>query len=194
MSCSPYDLKDYFLGELGETEHREMRTHLAGCPACREELERLRLTQAALLSLRDEDMPRRIAFVSDKVFERRWWQWLWQSGPRLGFASAAMLSLAILVHAFLRPAPQALPAADAAVMEQRISAEVARRLETAIRNAVAESEARQAARLEKAVADARKEMDFQRKADLLAVEENFKYLKKRMDVRYLASVETGGRQ
>lgn len=192
MSCSPFDLKDYFLGELGEADARRMREHLAGCRACREELERLRLTQAALLSLRDEEVPRRIAFVSDKVFERRWWRWLWESGPRLGFASAAMLAIAILAHALLRPAAVSPTAVDAAVVEQRISAEVARRLQPLIEKAVADSEARQAGEIAKAVAAARQELEFQHKADLLAVEENFSVLKKRMNVRYLASLEAGG--
>lgn len=191
MSCSPIDLKDYFLGEPGEADARRMREHLAGCRACREELERLRLTQAALLSLRDEEVPRRIAFVSDKVFERRWWRWLWESGPRLGFASAAMLSIAILAHALLRPAAVPPTAVDA-VVERRISEEVARRLQPFIERAVADSEARQAGQIEKAVAAARQELEFQHKADLLAVEENFNVLKKRMNVRYMASLEAGG--
>ncbi|MEK7404903.1 MAG: zf-HC2 domain-containing protein [Acidobacteriota bacterium] len=188
MSCAPFDLKDYFLGELGEPEAQQVRTHLGACLACREELERLRLTQAALLTLRDEEVPRRIAFVSDKVFERRWWQWLWQSGPRLGFASAAVLSLAILAHALLAPSPPVTQPVDTAALEQRI--------ESAIAKAVAETEARQAAQIQKAVSAAREEMEFQRKADLLAVEENLEVFKKRMNVLqiYLASnVEGGGR-
>ena len=35
---------------------------------------RVRLTLDALSTLREEEVPRRIAFVSDKVFEPRWWQ------------------------------------------------------------------------------------------------------------------------
>ena len=52
-------------------------------------------------------MPYRIAFVSDKIFEPRGWAWLWNSAPRLGFVSAAMLAAAILVHGLVRPAPAA---------------------------------------------------------------------------------------
>jgi anti-sigma factor RsiW len=192
MSCSPSDLKDYFLGELGDAEGRRVREHLGHCGRCREELDRLRLTQAALRSLPDEEPPRRIAFVSDQVFEPRWWQ-LWHS-PRLGFASAAMLSLAILVHAFVRPVPTAAPAGqNAAAIEQRIGAEVARRLEPAITAAVAESEARQAAKTIELVRDAEKRIDFDRRADRVAIEEAFTLLQKKLNRWYTANAALGDR-
>ena len=109
MSCSPFDLKDYFLRELNPTDARRVEAHLKSCPGCREEMDRLRLTEAALSSLREEEIPRRIAFVSDQVFEpsplRRWWGAFWGSSARLGFAAAAMLSGAILFSAFTRPVP-----------------------------------------------------------------------------------------
>src|SRR5205807_4315819 len=109
MSCSPFDLKDYFLRELPDPHQREVEVHVSCCPVCREELDRLQLTGAALFSLRDEEIPQRIAFVSDKIFEpspwRRGWAAFWGSGARLGFVSAAMLSVALLVSAVMRPAP-----------------------------------------------------------------------------------------
>jgi len=109
MSCSPFDLRDYFLNELPDAARREVDAHVKSCSACREEMERLRLTETALFALRDEEIPQRIAFVSDPVFERspwrRWFDAFWGSAARLGFASAAMLSTAILVFAFTRPAP-----------------------------------------------------------------------------------------
>ncbi|MGA9625323.1 MAG: zf-HC2 domain-containing protein [Bryobacteraceae bacterium] len=106
MSCSPFDLRDYFLKELPDSERRQVEAHVRNCQPCLEELDRLRLTEAALFALREEEIPRRIGFVSDQVFEpspwRRWWAGLWGSTARLAFASAAMLSVAILVAA-LRP-------------------------------------------------------------------------------------------
>jgi hypothetical protein len=109
MSCSPFDLKEYFLRELNQTDAGRVEAHLKSCPGCREEMDRLQLTEAALCSLREEEIPQRIAFVSDQVFEpsplRRWWGALWGSSARLGFAAAAMLSGAILISAFTRPAP-----------------------------------------------------------------------------------------
>src|SRR5579885_643117 len=108
MSCSPFDLRDYLLKELSETETRQVDAHVRGCAGCREEVERLRLTEAALFALRDEEIPQRIAFVSDKIFEpspwRRAWAGFWGSSARLGFASAAMLSIALVVFSLARPA------------------------------------------------------------------------------------------
>jgi len=183
MSCSPFELKDYFLDELGPAERRQVEDHLRDCPVCREELERLGLTRSALDALRDEEPPRRIAFVSDKVFQPGWWQRLWQSAPRLGFAAAAMLSVAILVHAFLRPAPTAAPvAADTAAIEARISA------------AVAASEARQVRQTAQLVADVEKRLDFDRRADRVAFEEVFSVLQKRYNVMFMASAELGVRK
>jgi anti-sigma factor RsiW len=193
MSCSPYDLKDFFFGELEAAQGRQVEEHLEGCPECREEFERLRLTRTALDSLREEEPPRRIAFVSDSVFEPRWWRALWQSGPRLGFASAAMLALAILVHAVTRPAPNVAPAPDTAAIEARIGAEVAQRIEPAVRAAVAESEARQAKRTEELVSTARKNSELQRDADRVWIAETLALLQKKYNVLQLASVEWGAR-
>jgi len=109
MSCSPFDLRDYLLRELaGPQQRRQVEAHVKTCAPCREELDRLRITEAALLSLADEEIPQRIAFVSDKIFEpspwRRWLAAFWNSGARLGFVSAAMLSASLVLFA-LKQAP-----------------------------------------------------------------------------------------
>ena len=142
MSCSPFDLRDYFLKELPGPEGKQVELHVKICAACREELERLRATEAALVSLSDEEIPQRLAFVSDKIFEpspaRRAWVAFWGSGARLGFASAAMLSAALVVYTVggaqkggsreVALTPQIQAAMDRAVaasethMEQRIAA------------------------------------------------------------------------
>jgi anti-sigma factor RsiW len=97
MNCSPFDLRDYFLKELTDPQQRQVEAHVQNCSSCREALDQLRLTEAALCSLRDEEIPQRIGFVSDPVFERSRWAAFWASPARLGFAGAAMLSVAILV-------------------------------------------------------------------------------------------------
>jgi anti-sigma factor RsiW len=139
MSCSPFDLRDYHLKELTDPQQRQVEAHVNDCPACREELDRLRLTQAALFSLREEEIPQRIAFVSDPVFEpsraRRWWTAFWGSSARLGFSGAALLSAALLFSALTRTPP-------ASSIAGLPSAEVDRR----IHQAVSASEARQTAR------------------------------------------------
>jgi anti-sigma factor RsiW len=135
MSCSPFDLRDYFLQELSDPQQRrQVEVHVAACRTCHEELDRLRMTEAALFTLREEEIPQRIAFVSDKVFEpsplRRWLAGFWNSSARLGFASAAMLSVALVVFAATRPAPAPAPVAtttatvNTADIEQRVQAAV----------------------------------------------------------------------
>ena len=115
MSCSPFDLRDYFLKELERPQQLEVEAHVRNCAACREELERLGAAEAALFSLRDEEIPQRIAFVSDQIFEpsavRRWLTAFWGSTPRLGFASAAMLSAALVFFALYHPPAPASGAA-----------------------------------------------------------------------------------
>ena len=158
MSCSSVDLKAYFLGELPPAERAPVEKHLGVCAGCREELERLDSTRSALASLGDEEPPQRIAFVSDKVFEPRWWQSIWRSGPAMGFASAAMLAAAIFVHAYARPASAPV---DTAQMEQRIEQQVDARVGAAVTKAVASAEERQDQRIQQAVATAEQRFDAQ---------------------------------
>ncbi|HET8548386.1 MAG TPA: hypothetical protein VFL57_10300 [Bryobacteraceae bacterium] len=178
MSCSPYDLRDYFFGELARDEQRSVDSHVKTCTACREELDELRLTQSTLLIVRDEEPPRRIAFVSDKIFEPNWWQRLWSSGARLGFASAAMLSAAIALHAWVsRPAAalavQIAAAAPAPVID--------------VQRVIAASEARQKAEFEKALAAERQQWELEHKASLVRMQQYVEVLQKQMNVMLLTS-------
>jgi anti-sigma factor RsiW len=170
MSCSPFDLRDYYLKELTDPQQRQVESHVKDCSACREELERLRLTQAALFSLRDEEIPQRIAFVSDPVFEpsgpRRWWTAFWGSPGRLGFASAAMLSAALVISAFAWSAGRG-PAAGVS------SAEVDRR----IQQAVYASEERQTAKTTQLVHDLAQKADAEHQLRLVA-ESDLEYTRK----------------
>ncbi len=173
MSCTTVDVKAYFLGELAASEKSALEGHVHGCQSCREELERLNLTRTALLSLEDEDVPQRIAFVSDKVFEPRWWQTMWRSGPAMGFASALMLAAAILVHAYARPVVQSAsgPTVDTAQMEQRIQREVSARVDAAVAKAVSQTEARQTEQIAKVLAAAEKRIEAQRRSDMAVVQQ-----------------------
>jgi len=166
MSCSPFDLRDYCLKELTDPQRRQVEAHMKDCPACREELEQLRVTQAALFSLRDEEIPQRIAFVSDPIFEPshagRWWAAFWGSGARLGFAGAAMLSAALLFSAVTRTSGAGIS-----------PAEVDRR----IRQAVAASEARQTQTTTELVKDLVKRADNEHTLRLVA-ESDAEYAKK----------------
>jgi anti-sigma factor RsiW len=175
MNCPSVDLKAYFLGEAARSEKAAVEDHLRACPSCHEELDRLRLTQTALLSLEDEEMPQRIAFVSDKVFEPRWWQTIWRSGPAMGFASAAMLAAAILAHAYVRPVPGPGQTVDTAQLEQRIKREVNARLDNAVAKAVSESEARQTQQVAKVLDAAEKRHASERQTEMAMVQQMARY-------------------
>jgi anti-sigma factor RsiW len=160
MSCSPFDLKDYFLKELPSPRQLQVEAHVKSCDACREDLDRLQLTEAALFTLRDEEIPQRIAFVSDKIFEpsplRRWFAAFWGCTARLGFASAALLSCSIFYFAATRTAPA--PNRPAVIEKVTVaaapsSAEIQKQVQQAVAVAVAEVEARQAEKTTKLVAD-----------------------------------------
>jgi anti-sigma factor RsiW len=106
MNCEQYDWKGYALGELAANERREAEAHAGACEGCRGELAQMRLTIDTLSALREEEVPRRIAFVSDKVFEPRWWQTFLRPtffSPML--AAALVIAAAILMHGYMmRPA------------------------------------------------------------------------------------------
>jgi anti-sigma factor RsiW len=133
VSCTNFDWKAYALGELDPAGRDQAEAHANTCAHCREELAGLRLTLDALSTLREEDVPRRIAFVSDKVFEPRWWQRIWSPS----FAAGCVVAAAILVHAFVQPA--------GASIDQKINSAVTR--------AVAETEQRHVEELQNVMAD-----------------------------------------
>ena len=170
MSCKLEDRrpdwKSYALGELDARARQEAESHVAACADCQDELAGLRVTLDAMATLREEELPRRIAFVSDKVFEPRWYEKLTQAFLRPSFAAAAVIAAAILVHAFVRPvsapanAPQAIAQADTSAIEARVTAEVTARLQSEMAAAVNTA-------VTKAVADTEKRDD-QRTAQLLS--------------------------
>lgn len=178
MSCSPFDLRDYFLQELSTPQRLQVEAHAETCDACRMEMERLHITGAALFSLREEEIPQRIAFVSDKIFEpspaRRWFTAFWGSTARLGFAGAAMLSVAITFSAWHRtpaPAPVPLEAADHTAAPAGLSpAELDRRIQQAVVKAVADEEARYAEKNRLQLAEFKSETTHARQQLLIAAE------------------------
>jgi hypothetical protein len=134
MSCSSPDHKPdwnaYALAELDPPAQRQAEAHAAACADCREELAALRLTLDTLSTLREEEIPRRIAFVSDKVFEPKWWQRIFSPT----FAAAGLVAAAILVHAFVGTG------AAGGVDETQLQA----RVDAAVNQAMEQAEARHA--------------------------------------------------
>ena len=166
MSCKLEerpDWKAYTLGEMDAHARQEAEIHVAACSDCQDELARLRVTLDAMATLRDEELPRRIAFVSDKVFEPRWYQKMFL---RPSFVAAALVAAAILVHAFVRPAvlpTSATAQVDTRAIEARVTAQVTERLQSEMAAAVDTA-------VTKAVAETVKRDD-QRTAMLLAATE-----------------------
>lgn len=189
MSCSAIDVKAYALGELDDGAAGQAAAHLHTCGACREELERLRLTRMALLSLRDEEPPRRIAFVSDKVFEPGWWQRVWQSAPAMGFASAVLLSGAILVNAWTRPVTvaQRPVVVDAGAIEKQVEARVGERLNAAITRAVVDMRQKDQQETARLVAASEQKYEQQRRYDLASFTENLNMIRKENKQLYIAA-------
>jgi anti-sigma factor RsiW len=180
MSCLENDLKAYVVGEVTRQQRGAVEDHVRGCQSCREELDRLNLTRSALASLEDEDIPRRIAFVSDRVFEPRWWQTMWRSGPVMGFASAALLAVAIMVHGFTRPAT-----VDTAQIEKRVESQVSAQVQAA----VSEARAQQAAEFAKVLNATEARFERQRQADLASFQQGADYLRGQMARVEVASNE-----
>jgi hypothetical protein len=118
MSCSSPeskpDWKAYALRELDQDAYRQAEIHLTNCSDCQEELGILRLTLDTLSTLREEEIPRRIAFVSDKVFEPRWWQRVFSPT----FAAGALVAVAILIHGAMRPGQAQVDAAVTKAISQ----------------------------------------------------------------------------
>jgi anti-sigma factor RsiW len=201
MSCSPFDLKDYFLKELPSPQRLQVEAHVRICDTCREDLDRLQLTEAALFSLRDEEIPQRIAFVSDKIFEpsplRRWFAAFWGSTARLGFASAALLSCSIFYFAATRTAPA--PNRPAVIEKVTVaaapsSAEIQQQIQQAVDVAVAEVEARQAVKTNKLVADLEHRSDeIRRSLQLVAGEYDLNRKRAQRDIQAVMTrpAETG---
>jgi anti-sigma factor RsiW len=170
MNCQGIDVKAYALKEAPAAERRETELHIKSCAECREELARLEFVQAALGGLREEDPPRRIAFVSDKVFEPNWWQRFWASGPRVGFAGAGLLSTAILVHGFMR-APATVRDASPTVA-QVSDQEIQKRIESAVEKAVARIDEERKSEVKQLLAATEKKYELEQKALAIAWDEN----------------------
>ena len=185
-----YDLRDYYFDALDEEQSQQVRNHLHRCEQCTAELEQLRLTALALHALPEEEMPRRIAFVSDKVFEpsplARWFQSFWLSGARLGAVAALFLGVAILVHAF-RPAQVIRVVAAPAATTNVDRASVQAAIDSAVAKAVSASEARLEARSDAKLQRVIEEDDRQRRASMSRVAEMLDAMDRQNRVMTVAS-------
>jgi anti-sigma factor RsiW len=196
MTCSPFDLKEYLFGELNADQRESVDRHLLTCAVCQDELAGLSATRSAILCMHEEEPPRRIAFVSDKVFEPRWWHKIFASGPQLGFASAALVAAAIVFHAVhtpaVLPAPAPVPAV-AQVDRKAIEAELEKRVQAAVEKAAVEIEGRQAHKILEVVNARLAQSDRRYEMDLKTVAEYLDRMDKRNANVRLAAYDVGAR-
>jgi len=193
MSCADFDWKGFVLQEIPPAERRRMEDHLKGCAACRQEVEALGLTLVAVRQLPQQPIPRRLAFVSDPVFELPWWKRLWHMpAPAWGFAAACLVAAAIFAHALLAPPPPAVAGYDPATLEKAVQAELERQLPARVEAAVRTQLAPAAAQLETRLASFEQRVESERRADLRDVTAAFELLQKRINNVYLASAQYGG--
>jgi hypothetical protein len=150
--------------------------------------------------MREEEIPQRIAFVSDRVSAPSSLQArLWQAFLRPSFAAAALVAVAILAHGFMvRPAASAGSAAvNATAMQAAVTAqiekEVSARVDAAVSKAVADTEQREEKKTAELLADAEKRFGEQRREDFATAAANFDMLRKQVVQMYAVNTGAGVR-
>lgn len=199
MSCRDYDWNGYVLGETPPEERERHARHLATCAGCRQETESLQATLQAMKRLPESEIPRRITFISDPVFEPRWWQRLLASGPRAALASSALLAAAIFAHGLMARTPAA---PELASIERQVEKEVARRLPAAVEERVrAELQpalARLAARIDELensrLASVEKKFAAQRAEDIRDLRGAFDDVERRLSAIQMMAARYGGEE
>jgi hypothetical protein len=183
-------LRDYAFCELPADRQPELEQHLGVCGECTLELDRLRLTTAALRTLTDQEIPQRIAFVSDKVFEPSpmsrffggFWGGFWNSASRLGFASACVLGAALIVSAYHRPVEVRT------IVQTAANTDVSKQVNDAVTKAVAQVKIEDAREIE--AVGHKYEQEYQER--MATVAENFEFLQKRVGTSLIASNDMRG--
>lgn len=184
-------VRDYAFDELPAPDRKTVEQHLAQCADCAAELDRLRLTTAALRVLPEQELPRRIAFVTDQP-AAGWFAGIWNSAARLGFASACVMATALVVFAYHRPAEvtRTVAAASAGeISEAAIDDAVAKAVTVAVAQAVEKTHAEDV-RLTRAALD---EVDAkyarQQRNLMVAMQENLDYQKRKLATYAVLSSE-----
>jgi anti-sigma factor RsiW len=183
FSCGRAEaLRDFAFDELPAGERQEMEQHIRACGDCSLEFDRLRVTTSALRILPDREIPQRIAFVSDEIFQPSMWARFWNSGARLGFASACIVAIALLVSAWrVSAAYHAAPVQPAAQVAASMSPE---QIQASIARAVAQTRMEEAKLIQTAVAAAEQKRDSMYRGQMVALEENFDVLRKTVNLNY----------
>jgi hypothetical protein len=182
--CDREQLRDYALDELTGAARVATERHIAECQQCEAELARLQLTTAALRVLPDQEIPQRIAFVSDKVFEpsplAQFLSAFWNSGARLGFVSACILAAALFANAWRRPIE--IRTETKTVLPADFSQQIDARVNKAVSDAVARAHKDDTRVLKATIESADRKSEQRRRALLVAMSEEMNTLQKRLGV------------
>jgi anti-sigma factor RsiW len=176
-ACDRADLvRDYAFDELAPAERQSMEQHFASCAGCAAEFDRLRLTAAALRVLPDVEVPRRIAFVSDKVLEPKqsWWAAFWNSGARLGFAAACVLSAGLIFASTHRQPEVRTVVQTASASQAQIDSAVSKAVSEAVEKTHADD-----ARLTQAALDAvDAKYEAKQRELMVSLQQSYEYMRK----------------
>jgi anti-sigma factor RsiW len=179
--CDREQLRDFAFDELAAPARGAMERHLAGCEACAAELAQLQLTTAALRVLPDREIPQRIAFVSDKVFEpglaQRFFDRFWRSSAQVVFASACLMVIAAVISTM-----QPGPIRDRPVMTRAQWTVVQAEIDKAVSAAVTRAREEDARVLKAAVENANRKSERQKRELMVAMSEQMSTLQKRLGV------------
>lgn len=181
-------LRDYTFDELPAGERASIEQHIRECHDCALELEQLRMTTAALHVIPDQEIPQRIAFVSDKVFEPNWFARFWNSGARLGFASACVVGGALLVSAWHIGGPKPETAQVHTVVQPASVSQ--QQIDEAVAKAVAQVRQDDAKMIQVALKASDLKRDKEIQNQMVAMQETLDYQQRKLR-RTMASLDYG---
>jgi len=103
MTCAMLDerLDDWVDGTLSQTEARELEAHLAACPSCRDEAQKLRTVLAHATALPRSVAPSRNLWpgVASRIERERRWSWTGSPATWLAVAAAVVFAtLAVVAY------------------------------------------------------------------------------------------------
>jgi anti-sigma factor RsiW len=171
-------LRDYAFDELPAIDRPEMERHIGACPDCAAELDQLRLTTAALRILPDREIPQRIAFVSDKVFQpspvTRFLRSAWA-----GLASAGLMAAALIFTVVHQPAPRVRTIIQSASGTD-VTQQVAKQIDEAVSRAVQQAHTQDAELTKAALAEAETRHQREHRVLMVEMEQSLEYIQKRL--------------
>lgn len=206
MDRQDRDLRELVFGDaLGATPEADLQA-ISSDAASRDELNRLLRLREVLLSVGDEEPPRRTVLVAPpRVDAAPWWQ-RWFGAPGWAFAGAATLAVAIVFHALWTvgaPAPAMLSAgqtegartpgisvatATDGTAEERVLQLVDARVEEAVRTVRAEMAARQQQDTLRLVSATEDRLRAQHEQEMLEMREAVYFMKKQFGRQLVANV------